>query len=439
MARPIASHPLAPDPRDPNRLLAGWAATRRPARLAEHYERYGRLPLVLGAGRAERDSFIAALTWSGLRGRGGAAFPTGHKLRAVADRHRRPIVVANGCESEPASDKDHVLLEVAPHLVLDGAQLAAVAVGADEVILCVHRGDQVLDSVLSALESRGMGGPPVRITEVPGGYVASEESALVNFVNTGVARPTAKPPRPFERGVGKRPTLIDNVETLAQLALIARFGPDWFRTCGTAKDPGTALVTVSGAVRTSGVYEVPLGMPLGRILDEAGGAPVPVQAVLVGGYAGGWLPMPSATRLPLTSAALRSAGSALGVGSLMVLPADGCGLSDTEWILRYLADESANQCGPCMFGLPAVADDFGELVVGGRGAGGAAERLHRRLKIIAGRGACGHPDGAVRLAASALRVFEHDLRAHVSGHPCRRAGYPRLPQLHEHTLRGNWR
>jgi NADH:ubiquinone oxidoreductase subunit F (NADH-binding) len=439
MARPIASHPLAPDSHDPNRLLAGWAATRRPARLAEHRQRYGRLPLALGAGRAERDGFIATVGRSGLRGRGGAGFPTGQKLRAVADRRRRAIVVANGCEGEPASDKDHVLLGVAPHLVLDGAQLAAIAVGADEVILCVHRSDPVLDSVLTALESRGLGGPPVRIAEVPAGYVASEESALVNFVNTGMARPTAKPPRPFERGIGKRPTLIDNVETLAHLALIARFGPEWFRTCGTADEPGTALVTISGAIRTSGVYEVALGTPLGRILDDAGGPPVPVQAVLVGGYAGGWLPMPSATRLPLTSAALRSAGSALGVGSLMLLPADGCGLSDTEWILRYLADESANQCGPCMFGLPAVAADFSELVLGGRSAADAAERLHRRLRIIAGRGACGHPDGAVRLAASALRVFERDLRAHVSGHPCRRAGHPRLPRLHQHTNRGNWR
>lgn len=439
MARPIASHPLAPDPRDPNRLLAGWAATQRPAGLAEHYQRYGRMPLGLGAGRADRDALIAAVTKAGLRGRGGAGFPTGQKLRAVADRRRRPIVVANGCESEPASDKDHVLLNVAPHLVLDGAQLAALAVDADEVVLCVHRDDPVLESIYGALGSRGMGGPPVRVAEVPGGYVASEESALVNFVNTGVARPTAKPPRPFERGISKRPTLIDNVETLAQLALIARFGPTWFRTCGTAEEPGTALVTISGAIRTSGVYEVPLGTPLGRILDEAGGPPVPVQAVLAGGYAGGWLPMPSAARLPLTSAALRAAGSSLGVGSLMLLPADGCGLSDTEWILRYLADESARQCGPCMFGLPAIAADFSELVLGGRDAAHAAERLHRRLRIISGRGACGHPDGAVQLAASALRVFERDLRAHVSGHPCRRAGHPRLPRLHQHTRRRNWR
>ena len=439
MARPIASHRLVPEPGDPHRLLAGWAATARPATLAEHFQRYGPLPLPLGANRAARERLIAAVTDAGLRGRGGAGFPTGSKLRAVAGRRRIPIVVANGCEGEPASDKDHVLLGVAPHLVIDGAQLAAIAVGADEVIVCVHRDDPVLDSVLSALESRGTGGPPVRIAEVPSGYVASEESALVNFVNTGVARPTAKPPRPFERGISRRPTLVDNVETLAQLALIARFGPDWFRTAGTPDEPGTALVTISGAIRTPGVYEVSLGTPLGRVLDDAGGTPVPVQAVLAGGYAGGWLPMPSATRLPLTAAALRSAGSALGVGSLMVLPADGCGLSDTEWILRYLAGESANQCGPCMFGLPAIAADFAELVLGGRTAVDAVERLRRRLGVIAGRGACGHPDGAVRLAASALRVFDRDVHAHVAGHPCRRAGYPRLPRLHAHTRRENWR
>lgn len=386
-------------PSGDQRLLAGAAAT-----LAEHVGRHGPLPVV---------DVIAAVDAAGLRGRGGAGFPTGHKLRAVAGR-RRVVVVANGCESEPASDKDHVLLTVAPHLVLDGIELAAHAVGATEAVLCVHRGHPVVGVVTAALAQRAAG-VPVRVAQVPARYVASEESALVNFLTTGEARPTTKPPRPFERGVRGRPTLVDNVETLAHIALIARHGPDWFRARGTAECPGTALFTVTGAVTRPGVCEVASGTPIGTLLNLAGGVVEPVQAVLAGGYAGTWLPQPFAG-LPVS-----------GVASVVALPARACGLGETARLLRYLAGESARQCGPCTFGLPAIAQDFHHVVLGGRVAVDALARLHRRLAVIPGRGACGHPDGAVGLAASALRAFEPDVHAHAAGHPCRARPYLPVP------------
>ncbi|HEY3753728.1 MAG TPA: NADH-ubiquinone oxidoreductase-F iron-sulfur binding region domain-containing protein [Pseudonocardiaceae bacterium] len=376
------------------RLFAGWAATGRPADLAAHLNRYGPLPAHV--------ALIDLARSAGLRGRGGAWFPTGTKLAAVAAGKRKGSVVANGVESEPVSDKDHALLTVAPHLVLDGMALAANAVGARDAVLCVPRGDVLVPSLLAAIASRTGDPVPIRLAEVPHRYVASEESALVNFLNTGMARPTERPPLPFERGVRGRPTLVDNVETLADLALLARYGADWFRSVGTAAAPGTALCTVGGAVARPGVREFPVGASLRSALGEF---TEPVAAVLVGGFGGIWVGQP---------ADLALAPDLLGVALLLALPARACGLATTARIVRYLAGESAMQCGPCMFGLAAVSQDLDALVSGQP----VLDRLRQRLGVVNGRGACAHPDGAVRLAASALSVFADDVRSHAAGRPC---------------------
>lgn len=183
--------------------------------------------------------FIASLRESGLRGRGGARFPTWRKWEAVAQRARgRGVVLVNGAEGEPLSWKDRILMAGRPHLVLDGALAAAAAVGASEIVLYVNAtfGD-VLAALRSALaerpELRQRRAPAVRLVEAPPRYIAGEETAAVNFVNGREAIPSFTPPRPFERGVGGRPTLVQNVETLALAALIARFGPQWFRSAGT--------------------------------------------------------------------------------------------------------------------------------------------------------------------------------------------------------------
>ncbi|HTK63841.1 MAG TPA: NADH-ubiquinone oxidoreductase-F iron-sulfur binding region domain-containing protein, partial [Pseudonocardia sp.] len=249
------------------------------------------------------------------------------------------------------------------------------------------------------------------------------DTSLVNFLNTGVARPLARDPRPSQRGVDGRPTLVDNVETLAHLALIARNGPGWFRARGTEDAPGTALITVGGPVRMPGVYEIDLGSPLGQPLRMAGGTDGPVRAVLVGGLGGRWLPLPAMGNVALTDPCLRAAGARLGIASLIPLPAHECGLATTASVLRYLADESAGQCGPCMFGLPAIADDM-TRIADGTASPGLLNRLWSRLGVIPGRGACAHPDGAAGLAASALEVFAEDLSAHLAGTPCGAANDP---------------
>src|SRR5205807_6076415 len=161
---------------------------------------------------------------------------------------------------------------------------------------------------------------PVRLVVTPGSYLAGEESALVRFLNGGPAKPTFVPPRPFERGVARRPTLVQNLETLAHLALIGRHGPDWFREAGTAHEPGTALVTLSGGVGAPGVYEIGLGTSLHDLLVAAGGATAPVRAILVGGYFGSWLELGVARDLILHEEHLRPLGGGLGSGVIAILP-----------------------------------------------------------------------------------------------------------------------
>jgi NADH:ubiquinone oxidoreductase subunit F (NADH-binding) len=261
---------------------------------------------------------------------------------------------------------------------------------------------------------------------VPKEYVASEESALVRFLSGAPALPTFTPPRPYERGVNGRSTLVQNAETLAHLALIARHGDQWFRSVGTPEAPGSLLVTVGGAVQQPGVYELAFGTPLKTAFEAAGGFTEPVQAVLVGGYFGAWLPAETALGLPLTPADLKAAGAAIGAGVLLALPASACGLGESQRVATWLANQSAGQCGPCTLGLPAIAEDLAVLSRGGKTTN-VRHRLDRRLSLVEGRGACHHPDGTARFVASALQTFAQDLARHQRGNPCPPTRHPVLP------------
>ena len=293
----------------------------------------------------------------------------------------------------------------------------------------MHEGrTDLLDALSRALAERAAAGLPdaeVEVVEVPDRYVASEESALVHLLNGGPALPLSTPPRPFERGVRRLPTLVDNVETLAQLALIARHGPAWFREAGTMEAPGTALVTVSGAVAVPGVYEVAMGINGAELLAVAGGPSEPVQAVLAGGYFGAWLPTASFTAAEISPPGLRAAGAAFGAGVFIVLPAGSCGLAETARVAAYLAEQSAGQCGPCVKGLPALAEALTTLAV--RGDRRAPEVIDHLVPFVQGRGACRHPDGATRLIASALTAFGDDVRRHRRDGRC--SGLRRAPVL----------
>jgi NADH:ubiquinone oxidoreductase subunit F (NADH-binding) len=395
----LEGHPGLP------RVLAGLRPDGRPMTLAEHLRVHGELP------HRPAHELIESIERSGLRGRGGADFPTAIKLRAVAAGKRASAVVVNGSETEPASGKDRLLLSRVPHLVLDGAMLAARAVGAETVVVKV--GESALGS-LQALEGaiavRAADPVPVQLVAAPEGYVAGEESAVVHFLNGGPELPTFVPPRPFERGYRRRPTLIQNPETLAHVALVARFGEHWYRELGTQADPGSALVTISGAVANPGVYEMAFGTPMADLLEAAGGPIERMRALLVGGYFGTWVDASQIMRLRLSRQELRSVGCTLGSGVLVVLGESSCGLHETARVIDYLAEQSAGQCGPCVHGLRAVADGVAALAAGRREAD--LRRLTRWVSEIRGRGACHHPDGAVRFVSSALSVFAPEIEWH---------------------------
>jgi NADH:ubiquinone oxidoreductase subunit F (NADH-binding) len=399
-------------PRGLPRLLPGLPTG--PTALAAHLARYGPPPS-LGLDRRHRDGLIEEVGRSGLTGRGGARFPTARKLAAVAAGHA-PVVVANGTEGEPASTKDKVLLARSPHLVLDGAVIAAEIVGASEAVVVVHHlvRDIVDDA---AAERRRAGSDRIRIRIMTGAdrFVGGEASALVHWIEGGSPTPTSRPPRTSERGVGGRPTLVQNVETLAHLALIARNGAPWFREVGTPNEPGSMLVTILGAVSRPCVDEIAIGTPIEEVLSRAGGASAPLQGLLLGGYFGTWVAAAAAADVPFSSAHLADLGASVGAGLVAALPTDVCGLVETARVVRYLADESAGQCGPCLFGLDAIAGELQRLA---EGRTSDLSTLQRWLGQVDGRGACHHPDGVVRLIRSALAVFGPELEQHAQGWCC---------------------
>lgn len=401
------------------RLLAGPPLDGTSESHHAHLARLGPLP-----GRSDVRHLIPIIEASGLLGRGGAGFPVGRKWRVLAERRDgSAVVVANGAEGEPASRKDRVLMVTRPHLVVDGALLAAEAVGADEIVFYVGREHvAAVASMRRAIEERAdVIGTPMRLVEAPIGYVAGEATAAVHYINSTDARPTTTPPRMSVSGVGGRPTLVQNVESLAYAALIARFGDWWYRSAGRLDTRGTALVTVSGPVGAPGVREIEIGTPLGDVIAGAGGVTTAVGAVVLGGYFGTWAGADAAWDLPLDPAVMKARGLAFGCGMVGLLPADACGVAATAQIMSFMARESAGQCGPCLYGLAAIGDATDRIARGGATRRDVAD-VERWTGQVAGRGACRHPDGAVALMASALDVFGDDFDAHARTGRCRVSG-----------------
>jgi NADH:ubiquinone oxidoreductase subunit F (NADH-binding) len=417
------------------RLLAG-VHPHGAMTLADHLAVHGQL-LPLRGGRRRRDrehaaALIDEIERSGLLGHGGAAFPTATKMRAVAGGRGRAIVVANGVEGEPASLKDRTLLEMAPHLVLDGAVAAAEAVGADEVIVCACETPAASHHSLGqAIEERAADpdagrSPTLALRTIPRHYVAGQESALVNYLDGGPAKPTFTPPLPFEQGLRRRPTLVDNVETLAHVALIARHGAPWFRQLGTPTQPGSALVTLSGPVADPGVYEIEHGASLASLIDAAGGTTAGVRGALLGGYAGAWVSREWLGGVALSKEHLAAHGASLGAGVVLLLSDSACPVAETARVARWMAGQSVRQCGPCINGLDSLAGTLEQLALNGAEAS-VMRRIEHLASLTARRGACGHPDGAVNLVLSALEAFQADFTDHTRHGACESCSRP--PEL----------
>ncbi|MGZ4192996.1 MAG: NADH-ubiquinone oxidoreductase-F iron-sulfur binding region domain-containing protein [Solirubrobacteraceae bacterium] len=402
------------------RLLLGVSADTMDH--ATHVRIHGELP---GAGRPSNSGLpsplVAELNRAGLRGRGGGGFPLAAKLDAVQRAKGTPVMVVNATEGEPMSVKDRMLLEAVPHLVLDGAYCLAEAVGTREIVIALDENLRDAENVIRRAvaerpEARRRTGQP-RIVVVPAGYVTGHETAIVNFINKGIPRPVTQPPRISERGVGRRPTLMSNAETLAHVALIARHGAEWFRELGPGDEPGSALVTLSGGVSAPGVYEIEYGSHLASLVRAAGGVTEPARAFLFGGYAGTWIDAAQATTLRLSRGSLRPLGASLGAGIIVALPQSACPVAEVTRVAGWMADESASQCGPCVNGLASIADTLAE-VCEGRGGRDAFSDLLRWSKLVIGRGACAHPDGVATFVTSAMRVFATEFDDHAVHGAC---------------------
>jgi NADH:ubiquinone oxidoreductase subunit F (NADH-binding) len=385
-----------------------------------HLAVHGPLPAL------SREALLAGLDAVGLAGRGGAGFPLARKIRALATG--TPVLVVNGAEGEPISAKDHALLSRVPHLVLDGASAVAGIIGARRVLVAITDPD-LAEPVRRAVAGR----PDARLFELPGlfasqdRFVAGEAGALIAALNGAAGVPPGRRVLPTERGVAGRPTLLSNAETFAQVAVLARLGAARFGSIGAAGEPGSTLLTVSGAVASPGVLEVPLGTPLAAVATAVGAGPS--QAVLVGGYHGSWLPADG--NLLLSRAGLAAAGGTLGAGVLAFVGSDTCALAELVRVTQWLADQSAKQCGPCSFGLPALAADLGGLL-----AGQPAPAIARHTGQLVGRGACAHPDGAVRFVRSGLAALVDELGVHRAYGGCRRSDRGQLATVRPLALRG---
>jgi NADH:ubiquinone oxidoreductase subunit F (NADH-binding) len=386
------------------RLLAGALDGRRLG-AREHLSVHG------PPAARTRETFTSWCSAVGLRGRGGAAFPVAAKLAALPPEGAAAVVV-NACEGEPGSAKDRALLNLVPHLVLDGAAALAAAVGAEAVVVVTHDAAAAQSVRVAAAERRDR--PAVSVDHAPGGFVAGEGRAVLAGLSGRAAVPPGRRRHAAEAGLQGRPTFASNAETFAQLGLLGRIGPQPFAATGLAQEAGTMLLTVGGAVARPGVVEVPIGAPTDVVL-QAAEAPTPAALVL-GGYHGTWVDPTRAHPLAVT------AGTSVGAGVLLALDSRTCPLGELARVTSWLAGESARQCGPCVFGLPALADSLAGLWAG---RVEAWDRAQRRIALLPGRGACAHPDGAARFVASGLHHLSDEIAAHRRGG----CGRPVLGQL----------
>ncbi|HEU5035533.1 MAG TPA: NADH-ubiquinone oxidoreductase-F iron-sulfur binding region domain-containing protein [Nocardioides sp.] len=348
--------------------------------LAAHRRQHGELP---GVGT---DDLLAALGRLRVRGRGGAAFPFETKLRTVAGR-RRPVLVVNLSEGEPASAKDCALATARPHLVLDGVDATAAALGAREVhVVLPGERPRVTSAVRAALAER-----PVRrrtvVHTADSRFVAGQARAALELIAGRPNLPVTSWTPEAVSGHRGRPTLLSNAETWAQVGLLVLRGERGYAALGTADEPGTTLVTLSAATPT--VLEVPFGTPWRDVLPTSWAG----RPVLVGGFHGSWVSWEELAAGTVSVDAMRAAGTPLGAG-VLICPEEPPA-AYTARLVGYLAGQSAGRCGPCRHGLPALAAAVGT---------GDQERTTELARLVTGRGACAHPDGTARLVRSLARL-----------------------------------
>jgi NADH-quinone oxidoreductase subunit F len=369
---------------------------------------------------------IQEVARSGLRGRGGAGFPTGDKWRAVRAVGAGPrYAVCNAAEGEPATFKDRLLLRTNPYQVLEGLAIAAYAVGAERAFVGLKETFtieiQALTRALKEMQEAGaLGGVPVELVLGPDLYLFGEETGLEEVIEG--RPPLPRVARPFIQGLFARPpadnpTLVNNVETLANVPHILADGPDWLRANGTEAAPGTMVFTICGDVRREGVFELPLGSPLRYLMEELAGGPPggrALKAIFPG--ASNTVILPEQLDLPLDFDAMRQAGSGLGAGGFAVFDDSACIVQAAYRYSRFLYVESCGQCPACKLGTGEVTQTLAAIEAGG-GTDRDLELILVRARGSTGGQKCALPTGESLLMQSLVQGFQAEFASHV-GRSC---------------------
>lgn len=369
---------------------------------------------------------VRCIADSGLRGRGGAGFPAGIKWRAVAQELSDiKYIVANGAEGEPGTYKDRYLMKHLPHLVIAGMIIAARAVGARKGYIYIHHeAEDCMAAIRAALdEARRLGylgedilgsgfSLDLDVHMAGVGYVAGEETAVLQFIEGKPAMPRAKPPYPTTKGLWEKPTLVNNVETLANVEPILRNGAAWYRSIGTADTPGTILMSLNG-VRNPGVYEVEAGTPLREVIYGIGGGPAGegIKAILPGGYASAFLGTDDLD-VPLEYGALRERGSSLGCATIHLFDKNACMVEVASKVMQFAAAETCGQCFPCRKGTREFLKLSLDLERGKAGEDWE-QQLEGVFSLTGRKTLCGLDKAASAVMRSAYRLFADEFAQHL--------------------------
>jgi NADH-quinone oxidoreductase subunit F len=377
------------------------------------------------------EAVIADVSDSGLRGRGGAGYPTGDKWAACAATGE-PIryVVANGVEADPGAQTDRLLMETDPHAVLEGLAFAAYAVGAGQAILAVNARyadalTRLRDALRAATErgylganAGGTGSPvQVEVREVTGSLVLGEETVLLRQLESRRAQPDQRPPFPARSGLWGKPTVVNNVETLAAVPWIIANGAASFAAIGNAEAPGTTLVQLSGAVARRGIAEVPMGTTIRQVVDDVGGGPTgTLKAALVGGPTGGFLPDP-ALDTPLGYRELREAGALAGSGTIVVADSSSCIVDLATLMTRYVSDEACGKTIPCRIGTRRLAE-LGRDMCTGRSRPTDQQLITDLAADVRDGALCALEAGSINPLLSGMRYFAEEFEDHLVRGSC---------------------
>jgi NADH-quinone oxidoreductase subunit F len=365
---------------------------------------------------------------SGLRGRGGAGFPTGAKWEAVRSNPcATKFVICNAAEGEPGTFKDRWLVRHNPYQVIEGLAIAASVIGAERAFIAIKRAFgreiRVLRRAIAEMRGSDMLGPvPIEIVPGPDEYLFGEEKALLEVIEGNEPLPRILPPYQvglFARQGSANPTVVNNVETLANVPHVLSRGPEWFRSFGTETSPGTMVFTLCGDVLRPGVYELPLGLPLRTLLYEIGGGSPEgraLKAVFPG--ASNAVLSPGQFDTPMDFDSMRAVGSGLGSGAFVAYDESACIVRATLAFSRFLYVESCGQCPACKRGSEEITDCL-EAIERGEGSEADVETALARSLTVTGGQRCALPIGEARLVQSTIRAFEGELREHL-GRPCPR-------------------